>query len=130
MHRKVSGRAGRRSSSRGLQTLLGPDRVLRSHPCGISDPGATNLMEFQCRAESRGVGLFSSYLRLGHGGTCRVPGSQLASLPSLLRFAPLLSKIFWRILSFPKPVLENGGGMAASRTWKRQSQILGIYIKK
>lgn len=34
------------SSSRGLQTSLGPDRVLRSHPCGISDPGATDLLEF------------------------------------------------------------------------------------
>lgn len=42
------------SSSRGL----GPDKVLRSHPSGISDPGAMNLMEFQCSAVSRGVGLF------------------------------------------------------------------------
>lgn len=74
------------SSSRGLQTLLGPDRVLCSHPCGISDPGAANLQEFQCSAQSRAVGLISSHSRLGHGGTCRVPGSQLVSLPSLLRF--------------------------------------------
>lgn len=95
------------SSSGGLQTLLGPDKVLRSHLCGISDPGATNLLEFQCSAQARGVGLMSSYSRLGRGGMCQMPDPQLVSSPS--RFAALASKISWRILSwkyFLKPVLE------------------------